>query len=817
VKLTPQFLTFRSPVFIGGVVAVFSSVAALTGSMALAQSGNNVPDTSRATASGVVQMIRIDGDQGDIQLDGFLNESVWQSLPAFDGMRIINPDTLAPAPLRTETRIFYNDRGIYVGAMNYQDPSTLVARMSSRDDGVQRDGYVLSIDTSGQGLYGYFLRINLGGTLSDGTILPEKQIGRDWDGPWDAVTQELDNGWSTEMFIPWGMMQLPEAGETRQIGIYTERMVTSRNETWSWPALPNTNPEYLSAFQKFELTGINPRTQFTFYPYASATHNNLSDDTKYRTGADLYWRPNSNTQLSATINPDFGTVESDEVVVNLSAFETFFSEKRTFFIEGQDVFATHPRNNGGPFGPITTLNTRRIGAAPVFDIPAGVQTNVTDRNSPSELLGAVKVTGSQGNWRYGTLLAAEDDTVIRGRAADGSAVRLNATGRDFAIGRLLYEDTSGGGRRGIGWIGTRMQHPGRDATVNGVDVSYFSADTRWVFDGQLLHSDVGGVTGSGTMFDLNYRPARGVQHTVTGTFFDDKLDINDVGYLQRNDHQMLDYRFSLTESASAAYRSRTRSFNIINQWNSDGRPVRLGLFAGQNLSFNNNTQLNLNLRYFPARVDDRLSRGNGTYKIPHRWAYDAGWSSDRSKPLSYNIGIGNAEEDLGPANINYYAGFQWQPNDRFVTEMNVSYRDREAWLVHRGGARMTSFEATEWSPRLNASYFITAKQQFRLAVQWTGIKAQEDRFFRIDQTDVRHLIPVAKPNLTSDSFTVSRMSFQARYRWEIAPLSDLFIVYTRGSNLPSDLGADYQNLLFDTWSQRIMDTWVVKLRYRLGN
>lgn len=816
-KLNPQTLTFRSPVFIGGAIALFSSFAALTGSAALAQSNNTVPDTSMATATGVVQMLRVDGDQGDIELDGFLNESVWQSVPAFDGMRIINPDTMEPAPLGTETRIFYNERGIYVGAMNYQDPESLVARMSSRDDGVQRDGYVLSIDTSGQGLYGYFLRINLGGTLSDGTILPEKHISRDWDGPWDAVTQELENGWSTEMFIPWGMMQLPDAGEVRQIGIYTERMVTERNETWSWPALPSTNPEYLSAFQKFELSGINPRTQFTFYPYASATLNNLTDDTKYRTGADLYWRPNSNTQLSATINPDFGTVESDEVVVNLTAFETFFSEKRTFFIEGQDVFTTHPRNSGSPFGPITALNTRRIGAAPAFDIPAGVTSSVTDRNTPTDLLGAVKVTGSQGNWRYGTLLAAEDDTAIRGRAADGSTVRLNATGRDFAVGRLLYEDTSGGGRRGIGWIGTRLQHPDRDATVNGVDVSYFSADTRWVFDGQFLHSDVDGVTGSGTMFDLNYRPSRGVQHTFTGTFFDDKLDINDVGYLQRNDHQMLDYRFSITESGLERFRSLTRSFNIINQWNSDGRPVRLGLFAGQNMSFHNNTQLNVNLRYFPPRVDDRLSRGNGTYKIPHRWAYDLNWSSDRSRPFSYNLGIGNAEEDLGPSNITYTAGFQWQPNDRFVTGMEVDYRDREAWLVHRGGDRLTAFEATEWSPEINASYFITAKQQFRLALQWTGIKAQEDKFLRIDQTDVRHLIETAKPNATSDNFTVSRMSFQARYRWEIAPLSDLFIVYTRGSNLPTDLGSDYQNLLFDAWSERITDTWVVKLRYRLGN
>ena len=769
---------------------------------------------AQPSAVDVIPLTRMDNA---IALDGFLEEAVWQNLPAYDGMRVINPDTLAPASMQTETRIFYNERGIYVGVMNYQDPDTLVARMSSRDQGVQRDGFVLSIDTSGEGLYGYFLRINLGGTFSDGTILPEKQISRDWDGPWNAVTQELDNGWSAEMFIPWGMMQLPQSGEVRQIGIYTERMVTHLNETWSWPALPSTNPEYLSAFQKFSVAGINPRTQFTLYPYASATYNNLSDESNTRVGADIYWRPNSNTQLSATLNPDFGTVESDDVVVNLSAFEVFFSEKRTFFLEGQDIFRATPRASGGPFGPTTVLNTRRIGAAPVFSTPAGVTVSPTERNAPSDLLGAVKVTGSQGNWRYGTLLAMEDDMLIRGRAADGSRVRLQSQGRDFAVGRLLYEDTSGGGRRGIGWMGTRLDHPDREASVNAIDLSYFSADTRWVFDGQLLHSDVDGETGKGAFFDLNFRPERGVQHSFTGTFFDDKLNINDVGYVQRNDHMMLDYRLSVTQSGLEKYRSLTRSMNVINQWNTDGRPVRLGLFFGQNMTFHDNTSLNLNFRYFPPRVDDRLSRGNGTYKIPHRLAYDFSWQSDRSRPVSFSIGAGNGQEDLRRSNINYSVGIDWQPNDRFSTELNVRYRDRESWLVHQGGDRMTSFRANEWSPQWNVNYFINSKQQFRLAVQWTGIKAHEDKFYRIDQTDVRHLVRTAKPDLTPDDFTVSRMSFQARYRWEIAPLSDLFVVYTRGSNLPTDLGSEFQDLLFDAWSERISYTWVVKLRYRLGN
>src|SRR5690606_30177300 len=116
-----------------------------------------------------------------------------------------------------------------------------------------------------------------------------------------------------------------------------------------------------------------------------------------------------------------------------------------------------------------------------------------------------------GNWRYGTLLAAEDDMQIRGTRADGTRVNIESTGRDFMVGRLLYEDTVGGGRRSIGWMGTDVAHPDINATVNGIDMHYFSADARWIFDGQILHSDVNGVSGQGAIADLIFQPQRGRQ------------------------------------------------------------------------------------------------------------------------------------------------------------------------------------------------------------------------------------------------------------------------------------------------------------------
>ncbi|MCW8195816.1 hypothetical protein F6455_13560 [Proteobacteria bacterium 005FR1] len=768
------------------------------------------------TAEQPIRLSRIEASEANISLDGVLDEAVWKDIPTIDSMQVVRPDTLAAASLRTETRIFYNDRGIYVGVMNYQDPGTMVARLSSRDQFLQRDGYVLAIDPSGQGIYGYFMRISLGGSKTDATILPERQFNRQWDGPWEAFTAQNEVGWTAEMFIPWSMMALPRSVETRRIGIYTERQVAHLGEVWSWPALPGTRNAFLSGFQPFEVMDVSPKQQLTYYPFVSSTYDALKEETDYRVGTDIYWRPSGNMQLSATLNPDFGTVESDDVVVNLGAYETFFPEKRPFFLEGQDVFITSPRNSGGPFGPTTLLNTRRIGSQPDFDVPDDVDVVPTDLSRPTDLIGAGKFTGQSGNWRYGTLLAVEDDSEVSGFLPDGTRVTLEAQGRDYAVGRLLYEDTSSGGRRSVGWLGTHAAMPDYNAMVNGLDFHYFSADAKWIFDGQLVHSDVDDVTGSGMFFDINYRPTQGVHHSIDATYLDDKLDINDLGYVQRNDHIQLDYRFSVNESGLDHVKSRNRSVNVTNQWNTDGRPVRLGLFVGQRTTYLNNTESHFTLRYFPPRVDDRLSRGNGTYKIPERWSLSTGWESDRSRPVSVELDTTIQDEDLGETNWRGNLGFNWRPMDTFSFGLNLGYTDREGWLIHQSDGKFTSYEANQWSPELEMDYFITARQQLRFKLQWTGIRAFESDFYAVDQSHVDYLDPIARPEEASGDFTISRLSFQARYRWEIAPLSDLFFVYTRGGNLPGTTDEDFNGLLQEAWAEEVVDTWVLKLRYRLG-
>lgn len=774
--------------------------------------------------SNLPQLIQIDHAAADITLDGFINESVWDDLPIIDGMKVIDPDTLVDAPYETHIRFFYTERGMYVSSMNFQPKDTLIARMTSRDQFLPRDGFVVSIDASGEGLYGYFLRLNLGGTLTDATVLAERQFNRQWNGSWDGRTQELENGWSAEMFIPWSMMALPQTTDTvnstRTMGLYFERQIGHMaGNAIANPPLPRTVNEYLSAFEKYEYKNIKPAKQLTYFPFVAGAFDSLRNNTEMKVGADIFWRPTTNTQFSTTLNPDFGSVAADDVVVNLSAFEVFFREQRQFFLEGQDVFLTHPRNTnpGGPGGPISMLNTRRIGSAPLFDIPDDVDTVATDVSRPSDLLGAAKFTGQSGNLRYGILAASEANSQIRGTQDDGTVVELDADGRDFLIGRLVYEDTSSGGRRSIGWMGTNISHSSIDATVNGIDAHYFSADNRLVFDGQFFHSDVEGETGMGGMADFRFRPDRGKQHTLRATYFDDTLDINDLGFLTRNDQMNLDYNYNLVESDIEGLRRQTTTYIITNQWNTDGRPVRMGLFFNRDYNFLNNDTFGFSVRHFPKRADDRLGRGTGDFEIPARSGINFSYETDPSKPVSLFGGIEFGQDALGPARNNFDAGMQWRPNDSFSASLRTRYTDSEAILVHRGDGAYTSFEGHQWSPNLELNYFISNWQQLRLSVQWNALKAFEDRFWQVDPNKFRSLVPVSNPDNEPDDFVVSRMTFQARYRWELAPLSDLFLVYTRGSNLPSDEFDTFPSLLEQSFNDRVVDTVAFRLRYRFGS
>jgi len=764
-----------------------------------------------------IKLPYIDHDEADVSIDGAIDEQVWSRIPVINDMRVIVPDTLAEVPYDTDSRLFYTSRGLYLSFDMEQPLETLVQRISTRDNlPLNRDRIGVTLDTSGQGLFGYWMMLALGDNQLDGTILPERQYSSEWDGAWYGATRTTDRGWSAEFFIPWGQMAMPQADGARQIGVYTERQVAHLDQSWAWPAIPRAEAIFMSNLPLLELEGINPRQQWSIFPYIASTLDQVDNTSNTEVGFDAFWRPSSNFQMTATLNPDFGSVESDNVVVNLTAVEVFFPDKRLFFQEGQEIFNTTPRSTGSNGKRLAIVNTRRIGARPRQPrLPPGVRLPTRERIRPADLLGAVKMTGQAGAIRYGVLAAAEDDSEFR-----IASQRFFQDGRDFTAFRLIYEDSRNAAYRGLGYIGSLVTHPESDAEVHAVDFHYLTTGGRFRVDGQAITSDSDDHgRGQGIFADFVYTPRQGLQHTLQMNYLDDGLDVNDFGFQERNDSREIWYRFQWVRSNLGWARNFTFSPFLRYEENSNGDRTNNALpVLNMNITLNNLDRVNLSLMHFPKRYDDLNSFGNGTFATTERTNFGIGYTTNTALPLSYNLDFNSSGEFAGGTNLQYTAGITWRPVDKLNLSGEITFNDRDGWLLHQEAQNFTGFQAEQLRLDVNFDFFLSARQQFRMVLQWAGIEAVEDEFFYLPAdapTKNRDLLKVAKPPGPSDDFSLSQLNFQLRYRWQIAPLSDLFVVYTKGDNRSGFID-DFDNLFQNSWDNPLGDQLVVKLRYRFG-
>ncbi|MEZ5492773.1 MAG: DUF5916 domain-containing protein [Gammaproteobacteria bacterium] len=773
----------------------------------LLQDGRSIP----------IKLLSVDHDEADIDIDGAIDEPVWQRIEVINDMRVIIPDTLDEVPYDTETRIFYTRRGLYLSFDMEQPAETLVQRISTRDNlPLNRDRIGVTLDTSGEGLFGYWMMLALGDNQLDGTILPERQYSNEWDGAWYGATQVTEHGWSAEFFIPWGQMAMPQEDEARRIGVYTERQVAHLDQSWAWPPIARSEAIFMSNLPLLELDGINPRQQWSIFPYIASTLDQVDNSNNTEAGFDVFWRPSSNFQMTATVNPDFGSIESDNVVVNLTAVEVFFPDRRLFFQEGQEIFNTTPRSTGRNGKRLAIVNTRRIGARPRPPaLPPGQRLPTRERIRPADLIGAVKMTGQAGALRYGVLAASEDDSEFR-----VNNQRYSQVGRDFTAFRLIYEDSQNAAYRGLGYIGSLVTHPESDAEVHAVDFHYLTTDGRFRVDGQAINSDSDDHgSGQGIFADFVYTPRQGLQHTLQMNYLDDTLEVNDFGFQERNDSREVWYRFQWIKSNLGW--ARNFSFNPFIRYEENGNGDRTNNalpVMNMNITLNNLDRVSLSLMHFPKRYDDLNSFGNGTYAVSERTNYSLGYSTNSALPLSYNVSFGSSGEFAGGTNLQYNAGVTWQPLDTVNMSGEVIYNDRNGWLIHQEDQNFTAFKADQLRINVNFDYFLSAKQQFRMVMQWAGIEATEDEFYYLPSdapTKNRDLNKVTKPAGPTDSFSLSQLNFQLRYRWQIAPLSDLFVVYTKGDSRRI-LFDEFDDLFQNSWDDPLGDQLVVKLRYRFG-
>jgi hypothetical protein len=445
---------------------------------------------------------------GSIQLDGRLDEVEWRTVTPATQFIQTEPHDGEPGTERTEVYILHDSDALYIGARLYDSSGGVRSRLGRRDSQLaDSDWFYVMLDSHHDHVSAYQFSVNPAGVKRD------ERTGGDtsWDAVWDVATRVDAEGWTVEMRIPFSQLRFGSADE-QTWGLQLSRRVNRKQEVTVLSHTPKGQPGGVPRYA--HLTGLRELRAgrpFELQPYLMtraeytqvAAGNPYRDGSDYGAGAglDVKYRVTSSLTVDATLNPDFGQVEQDPAVVNLSAFETSLSERRLFFIEGRDVFAF---GNTGGFDQRGLFYSRRIGRSPQGGLPAGVA--FADRPDAATILGAAKLSGrTAGGLSIGLLAAATDEESASWLKHDGTRGETVVEPRSTYLVSRLRQDLHGGDTK-IGGIATFMHRqlgdePLRDvlrssALAGGLDFDHRFLGRTWSVEGYATFSHVLGSTGS---------------------------------------------------------------------------------------------------------------------------------------------------------------------------------------------------------------------------------------------------------------------------------------------------------------------------------
>ncbi len=487
-----------------------------------------------------------------IRLDGSLDEAVWRTAPAATDFRQNQPNEGQPATQRTEVRFAYDAAAVYVGARMFDDQGArgVRTRLVRRDGNASADYLEVIFDTYHDHIGRLFFMVNPSGVRNDANGLGGG--GDDsWDPVWEVKTAIDSLGWTAEMRIPFSQLRFPTTTEEQTWGLQIWRQETRLNELsqWSfWGLTESGGPSRFGHLQGLVIRRAPGRAELLPYVVGRSAHVPVSDPTDPfqeahawdgRVGADARVLLTSNLTLNATVNPDFGQVEVDPAVVNLSAFETFFDERRPFFVEGAGYFGFGGLNCYfcSNVSSLSMFYTRRIGRSPQAPGNAFANGGVyADTPENTTILGAAKLTGrTPSGWSIGVLDAVTKRERATVQLPDSS--HTTATVEPFTnyfVGRVA-KDLRGGATvlRAIGtsvvrdlddpYLGARLSSHAESFGL-GTDMRFRNRDYR-------LMAQVAGtqVTGDpAAILRLQTSPARYFQRPDRGHgsngFLSDSLD-----------------------------------------------------------------------------------------------------------------------------------------------------------------------------------------------------------------------------------------------------------------------------------------------------
>jgi hypothetical protein len=700
-------------------------------SLVLAASLQGQTPVSNGTASGAhsaadhalpsprVRAIRRDAP---VELDGRLDEAIWRQAPTATNFRQAQPKIGDPAIQRTEIRIVFDDDALYVGARMFDDQGAAGVRsqLARRDQETSNsDNIQVIFDTYHNHIGRTIFTVTPSGSRQDAGQATEF-ADPSWDPVWEVKAAIDSLGWTAELRIPFS--QLRFARDSMQSwGMQVWRFHSRTNEVSMWSYW---GPEESGGPSRFgHIDGISPGRgavrRLEILPYVVGRYAYLQPsldandpfykqrDADARIGADMKYLLTSNVTLDATINPDFGQVEVDPAVVNLSAFETFFPERRPFFVEGSGTFGFGGFNCFfcSNVSSLSLFYTRRIGRAPQGSAPQGTQ--YADRPDASTILGAAKITGRTRNgFTLGVLnaLTAREHATIR-RSVGLDTVQEVEPLTNYFVGRLKKDFQRGnlvfGGmatsvvrdlddpllksrlnshseavgfdwnarwkNRSWSWVGNLAftNNSGDPAAIRRLQNSsarFFQRPDRQSGGNGFLSDrydpDATRLRGLGGYTRLGKDAGKWLFETATN-WRTPGFEANDLAFNTRSDYVWMNGNLALSLSRpSTWYRNYFVVVGSQRQYNFDGDRTDTQFHSGVFGQLLNYWSLNLFAIRRTDTYDDGLLRGGPVVIRPGNWFFNANIGTDSRKRVSLSLNPNLSRGDMGNTSVNLSVGVE---------------------------------------------------------------------------------------------------------------------------------------------------------------